>query len=313
MRRRGSALVAVLVVVAVAAVLVAAMTAGQGTALRRAAIVIARDRAMELLFGFESWAVVRLERDRAGNAVDNLDEDWAAVMPPVPVGEGSIAGRIVDAQGRINVNDLVLGDDLVRDMTRSRLQRLFGLCGVDPLAMAALEDWLDPDDDPRPMGAEADYYLSLDPPLRPANRPLMDVGQLARLRYMDGEGFRCLAPNLTALPEVVGLNVNTATDYVLASLAAGIAPEDVRGLVPKGGFASVGAFTALPLWKGTGLKAAGLTVASSWFLVYGESVNQEGTWAMESLVHRGERTGVARRRLVPPEKKEDGGEEDDGE
>jgi len=311
MREQGSGLVIVRVIVVIAGLLVAAMTAGQGMAIRRSGLLFSRGRALELLAGFESWSLVRLARDRAANAVDSMDEEWAAVLPPVPTGSGTISGRILDMQGRINVNDLVLGDDAVKERTRTRLLRLFGLCGVDPLALVALEDWLDADDDPRPMGAEADFYLAGESPVRPANRAIMDVVQLARLRYMEDEGFRCLAPNLAALPEATAVNVNTAPAPVLASLAAGISPDEVDDIVPEGGFASVTDFLALNLWKDKGLESAGLAVASSFFLAWGESVNEEGAWAMESLIRRGKGVEVLRRRLVAPTKvdeKKDGQE-----
>jgi len=221
---RGSGLLMVLVIIVVAGFLVAAMVISQGTSIKRSGLLMAHDQAVELLAGFETWAAVLLKRDRAQGSTDNLGEEWALPLPPVPTDSGTISGGIIDLQGRINVNNLVLGDDSLKELTRQRLLRLFDLCGVDPLALEALEDWLDDDDDPRPMGAEADYYLDQEGAGLPANSAVDGIGELAYLRYLEPEGYHCLKPNLAALPVATPVNVNTAGPMVLATLAGGVDP-----------------------------------------------------------------------------------------
>ncbi len=292
---RGSGLLLVLMIVVIAGFLVAAMVMSQATSIRRSALLIAHDRAVELLGGFEAWAGVVLRRDRGRGSTDNRAEDWARELAPVKTDSGTISGRIIDMQGRVNVNNLVLGNDALKKLTRERLLRLFDICGVEPLALVALEDWLDSDDEVRPMGAEADYYQEQGSLARPANRAVYDLSGLAYLRYMEPEGYSCLRGNISALPAATPVNVNTAGPRVLASLAAGVDVDAVDGMVPDDGFASMTDFLALDVWKDKGLTGAGLVLGSDFFLIRAEAVNGYGAWALESLVDRSHGVAVMRR------------------
>ena len=284
--QRGSGLLAVLMIILIATLLVAAMVVSQGDSVRRSGLLIGHDRAVELLLGYETWAGVLLKRDRAGNATDSLNEEWAAELAPVATEAGTISGRISDMQGRININNLVLADSEGKKRTRERLLRLFSLCEVDPLALVALEDWLDSDDEPRPLGAEREYYREEGILTMPANRYLDRVAELVHLRYLEQDGYDCLAPNLSALPVATPVNVNTATPMVLASLAGGVEVTDTADLVPEEGFATVADFLKLEIWQGRGLDRAGLAVASDFFLARGEAGNDFGSWALDSLIDR---------------------------
>ncbi len=53
---------------------------------------------------------------------------------------------------------------------------------IDPDVADAIFDWLDPDDEPRPDGAEADYYEGLNPPYSPRNGPVASIGELLLVR-----------------------------------------------------------------------------------------------------------------------------------
>ncbi len=53
---------------------------------------------------------------------------------------------------------------------------------LDPTVADAILDWLDPDDEPRTDGAEADYYQGLNPPYRPRNGRIASIGELLLVR-----------------------------------------------------------------------------------------------------------------------------------
>jgi len=60
---------------------------------------------------------------------------------------------------------------------------LMGLPGMTEDTADAILDWLDADEDARPMGAEfADYYQQLQPPYKPTNAQLQSVEQLLLVR-----------------------------------------------------------------------------------------------------------------------------------
>ena len=52
--------------------------------------------------------------------------------------------------------------------------------GADGISVIAdsIQDWIDPDDNPRLAGAESDYYQSLNPPYYAKNAPIDDLSEL---------------------------------------------------------------------------------------------------------------------------------------
>ncbi len=60
---------------------------------------------------------------------------------------------------------------------------LMSLPGMTEEVSDAILDWLDEDDEPRPLGAEfADYYMNLQPAYKPANGPISSIEQLLLVR-----------------------------------------------------------------------------------------------------------------------------------
>ena len=73
----------------------------------------------------------------------------------MPIENGSISGYIVDAQGRININNLSTGSTDAAS-TRGALQRLFAALALPANPINAVGDWVDADDKTSdPGGAEA--------------------------------------------------------------------------------------------------------------------------------------------------------------
>ena len=84
---------------------------------------------------------------------------------------------------KLNLNILLSGK-LGAKVARDRLMALPDM--TEEIADAIL-DWLDPDDEPREFGAEAEYYESLDPPYQPANGPFQCLDELLDVRGVTAE------------------------------------------------------------------------------------------------------------------------------
>ena len=96
----------------------------------------------------------------------------------------SIGVRVVNANGRININKVDVG----------MLEKIVSLCGVgDGVAAASVAnsilDWIDKDDFKRPGGAEKDYYLSLADPYLPKNNNIQDIRELLLVKGVDRDLF----------------------------------------------------------------------------------------------------------------------------
>jgi general secretion pathway protein K len=188
------------------------------------------------------------------------------------------------------------------------LVRLLVAAGVLPASADsladALADWRDPDDLPRPLGAEAEWYAARG--LRPPrNGPLADVRELRRVRGWESvPGAEAL---LTVEPGRIA--VNHAPPAVLASLP-GFTPEVVARIeemrMRDAQVADLGALAGdlTPTARDEFLRAyaelAGLATVDpdAWMVRARAAVGVPAAVAVVEvkLVSAGTRTAVARRR-----------------
>lgn len=92
--------------------------------------------------------------------------------------DGQSWGGPMDEHSKLNVN----GDG------RGYLAVIFSPLswGISP----AIEDWLDEDDDPRDLGVEKDYYLSLDARYEPRNDAIWHIAEMELIAGLDPEDIR---------------------------------------------------------------------------------------------------------------------------
>jgi general secretion pathway protein K len=219
--QRGVALVMAVLVVALGT-MIAVNLMWQGTLdLRRAEASLAADQGLMYVQGAEAWAADILRQDLVDSPEsDHLSETWAIELPPLPVDGGTIVGRLEDLQGRFNLNNLIGADGMESQLARRQFERLLLSVDADPQLAGAVVDWLDPDTEQRfPTGGEDVVYTDGDPPYRTANSMITSASELMAITGFDREIYQRLAPYVTVLPRGTKLNVNTASNVVLASLS----------------------------------------------------------------------------------------------
>jgi general secretion pathway protein K len=232
-RQRGVAIVLAMGVVALAAMAATAIVATQSAWARRSELTSDHVQAQLIIKAGLDWARAVLSDDRRVSAVDHLGEPWALRLPPMPVDNGKLAGYIEDQQGVFNLNNLV-NNGKVNLTQLEHFRRLLAILDLPAELADALADWLDADSEPQPRGgAEDSYYLGLERPYLAANRPLIDVAELALVRGFDGNVRARLRPFVTALPRVTAVNVNTAAPEVYAAIVDGLNLDGARALVAK--------------------------------------------------------------------------------
>jgi len=291
-RQHGVALITALLVVALATTAAVAMTSRQFLDIRRAANVLEYDQAMLYVVGIEAWAGQILRKDAQESQVDNLDEDWATQLPPIPVDGGQLAGAAEDMQGRFNLNSLLAADGATDEVALERFRRLLASLELEPELADRLADWLDADDETRLGGAEDVEYLGLERPYRAGNTLLTSPSELALLLGVTPEVMAKLAPYVAALPRDAALNVNTiAADkpQLVMALAPDVtATEAGQVLEARGteGFTSVQEFLQQPAFAGRNVPAQGLAVASNYFMVTSHVQFGRSVFTTHSLLHR---------------------------
>jgi general secretion pathway protein K len=192
-------------VVAAAAIAAAAMLASQSTWSRHAELGAEHVQAQALVQAGVDWARALLSEDRRVSSADHLGEPWALRVPPVPVDNGELTGRIDDQQGAFNLNNL-FRDGQLSPSHLAQFRRLLEILGL-------------PD-------ALADAYLA-------AHRPLIDTADLVLVPGFDAAVRARLRPFVTALPRYTAINVNTATPEVLAAVVRGLELDDARALAAQ--------------------------------------------------------------------------------
>ena len=222
MRQRGVALITAVVLVAIATVLATRIGSEAAMDLRRTGGLGALNQGWEVALGAEAWASQILSEDLAQSERDDLSEDWARPVPPLPIDGGTIEGTLEDMQGRFNLNNLLKPDGRVDEANVERFRRLLQGVEVDPRWAGALADWLDADTiDYFPDGAEDGVYSGQVPPYRTANGPITTTTELMALPGFSLEDYARIRPHVAALPVGTKINVCTATAAVLSALVEG--------------------------------------------------------------------------------------------
>jgi general secretion pathway protein K len=220
-RQRGIALLVAIVMFAIATTVAAAITYNKAMAARRAAATFTLEQAVQAGMAAESFAAIVLEDNGKKNRTQ-LTDPWAEPFGPVEI-EGTgvwIQAQLEDLTGRFNLNSVVSQQPPANTFKRDQhqveiFQELLGALDIDRRYADLLVDWIDPDSQPEPQGAEDTMYLTQVPPYRPPNSFITHTSELLALPGFGAENYAKIAPLITALPNTEKVNTCTASGLVL--------------------------------------------------------------------------------------------------
>jgi general secretion pathway protein K len=254
-------------------------------------------QSRQLLRGALDWGRAILREDGRRSSYDALSEPWAQPLAETrldQLGEtgsiaalASIAGSMEDAQGRLNLRNLVENGKVVERELES-LRRLATLLQL-PQQTADLigERMLQALTQPAATDDEGDGREDAAP--RPL--PLMLPSDISGVQGISPEAADRLGPYIVVLDERTPVNANTATPEVLASRIPGFSLAEARALVAERERISYFRDTAdvrLRLGtKGSAVTDADLSTTSRFFFVRGEVKLDRAVTRMEALVKRG--------------------------
>lgn len=307
-QQRGVALLVALAITTLATIVAAATLFHLALDQRRTEGLTIGTQARAYALGVEGWVGELLRRDAQDSETDDYTEAWNQQGLVLPVdATTTLRGTLVDLQGRFNVNNLVTDAGVGDPVYAAQFRRLLEALEVVEAARLtdAVVDWLDADlEITPPFGVEDSEYLRRTPALRAANQRLTSVGELLVVAGMTPEVWVRLAPHLAALPGRTPVNINTASEPVLRSLAAEAgATLDISAVLTRqvqAPYASTGEFAAdfaaaIP-------EGISIAVRSDWFRLGTVVVIGNHETALYSLLARGP-GGATRtvRRSVDPE------------
>ncbi|MEP6996549.1 MAG: type II secretion system minor pseudopilin GspK [Betaproteobacteria bacterium] len=269
LRVRGAAIIMAMLLAALAATIAASLLWQQQRWINEHAHRRDQVQAQALAMAGVQWAR-QIVNDNATGGIVHLGQPWALKLPALPIENGSIGGYIVDAQSRINVNNIA-GVPAAPAPTRTALQRLFMALVMPPALLNAIADWVDADDRvSEPGGAEDAWYLSQTRPGLAANAPVRRTSELLAVRGADPGLLARVLPFVSTLDAPSTVNVNTAPPEVLAALVGGLDAPAATALVAARAqtpFATIADFRARLARLDFVVDESLLDVKSDWFEV----------------------------------------------
>jgi len=234
---------------------------------------------------------------------DALDERWAqfeflAYLSHQLFTEGHFYGRIVDESAKFNPNGLIDPYGNVDQKKKNQLERLLTLLRHDPEVIDAILDWLDPDDQKRPLGAEREYYTAPKHPYAPKNGPFDSLAEMLLIKGMDPsifhgteerEGLR----NYLTIYSERKININTASLPVLMSLSPKVdqamaqAVLDYRQQKP---FRRTEGLRSIPGWESIYPQISSeITVRSNYFFLEVQGNYRDARAMVQTVIKREEK------------------------
>jgi general secretion pathway protein K len=233
-RQGGAALLMAMLTVALVATMAAAALWQQWRSVEIEARERERVQAAWILIGALDWARLILREDARSGGPDHLAEPWSIALREARLStflasdpsagalgdDAFLSGRITDAQARLNVTNLILGNQ-ASEPDREAFARLFTQLGLDTAELDVLVARL-----LRASSGVAARDDDKDPiPLLPQR-----VAQLAWLG-LSGPTLAALQPYVVVLPTRTQLNLNTASAEAIAARVEGIDLSDARNIV----------------------------------------------------------------------------------
>ena len=278
-RAQGAAIILAMLIAALAAAVAVAVAAEQQRWFADVADRRDQVQAQALALAGVQWARQIMQDDARAGTIDHLGEAWAYPLPRTPLENGSIEGRIEDAQGRLNINNLATDDGLGKE-EKARLGRLFAQRGIAPRTVDAIAaSLLSIPESSGMQGAGAAGVgatgnggpgNSTSPPTLPRNLRPVRASEMAATRGVSVREVTLMLPFVVALPAATVLNVNTATPDVLAAAIPGLSADALATLVAdraRKPFATLADFRSRLPSGATVPNETALGVASSYFLV----------------------------------------------
>jgi len=287
-KQTGAAGLVAMLVVALAAMVASSFMFRSHVEWRRLENLARLDQAHWVLRAAENWAAAVLQDDARQSSVDHAGEAWATQLPPVEAEGYRISGAMEDQDGRFNLNNLV-ADGRTDSRQLEIFQRLLLVLKLPGGLAAAVADWMDEDNEiQQPDSAESAYYEGLASPYRAANRPLVSVNELMRVRGFNRQVLATLRPFVAALPARTQVNVNTARPEMLAALVNGLSLSEAYAMAARRErvwYRNVEDFrTALP--QGLPMPGGLVAVSSKFFLVRAYIRNQRLSIGSQALFRR---------------------------
>ena len=277
-QQKGTALITAMVIMSILAAIATVIMIQQSTTIYRSQLLFNVDRAYLYTNGTVVWAENLLKQSEQLARAEDTVMVVADILPvtATPYNEGQVWAELIDLQGRFNLNNLHFDEFLNAKL--DHLRRLLSIILFD----------VDENQIKQIIQSMTDYIVSQDP----QKNPFFHISQLRMLEGVTAEIYQRISPYLTALPEPIAINVNTATAPILMSLSQQLSASDVETLIQnrqQAPFTSTDAFMSAMSEDSIALEADMITVHSQYFLLSSSVLidqQQLNTYSIFHLLNR---------------------------
>ncbi|CAH0992496.1 Type II secretion system protein K [Sinobacterium norvegicum] len=278
--QRGVAMIMAILVVALISALVTAAAREFVLGMKQYANQFNHEQGYYYLLTAETLAKELLQEENKTYPDYDQQDIFVEQVYPLEDVEGWVSGKVIDAQGMINLNFLTSegggnsggnGSENSDDGEQSEdaggagsginnghtaEQKLLSLVlqqlALDPVSadslVDAISDWVDSDNIQRNFsGGEDDTYLAKDPAYLAANQPIQSVSELLWIEGMNKDIYRALLPYVSVWGEDKRININSAPALVMKYIAEPeLSDSEVDNLIAARPYSEVEMFTSMP-------------------------------------------------------------------
>lgn len=221
-KNHGSALITALFIVTIIAIIVTSMMTKLRMDIHNVNITINSDKLYLASEAVNYWAIDQIKH--SNSPFKPLDNKGKILIFPVKyrnIYPGvTTEGAIYDLQARFNLNNLTnetykpifyqLIGEISQDINKQKRLKIVeattSWIRESSLQQTRHDEWLD-------------KYLKLNPPYLPAYQKMQSPSEIRAVYGINAQIFNSLQPYITTLPEILPININTASSYLLYSLS----------------------------------------------------------------------------------------------
>lgn len=295
-KQRGIAIITVMLALALAALICSEVVVRVFYSMNRAEQLLHLQQAEQYALAGEAWGRQLLAKDyingKANSAqIDHFDESWAETGLTRTMTGGELAMEVNDMQACFNLNSLVDAEGNIVGENVDGLNGMLNFLGIGMQYADFAARWISNADD------SDDRYNTDEYPYRAADTLMGSPKEIQLLRDITTDEYDKLLPHVCTLPQPTAININTATEPVLASLFVGEnANSKLQQFLSRRQqqrfFTSVEEFgNFLGNDADDDDLESSVTVASDYFRIRSKVTYQDRTVRLESLVFRHPETG----------------------
>ena len=266
---KGSALISALFIMTLIAIAATAMSTRLRLDIYRTQLSINSDKLYLASQAVTFWAFDQLSvkdlrfaaQDDRGKILD-YPKKFESIYPNM-----ILKGELFDLQARFNLNNLQ--DKKYQTFFYNLLEnRLPKSDTIEPRDIVeAIIHWISPYQPDAGRNRYFSYYMTRKPPYYPGYQPMQHVSELRSVFGVTPSIYKMLMPELTTLPEVTPLNINTGSKTMLQALGSGMTESQIEEILHARGKKGIKDLAKIsPILQALNIPKELITLESTYFL-----------------------------------------------